>query len=231
MSEIELIQRLQRRVPVYSRELIAGIGDDCAIIRQRGSKTDLLVTTDMTLEGVHFRSTDEPEYIGRKALARALSDIAAMGGEPNFCFVSIAAPSEAIVERLYAGLLPLAKETRTTVAGGDLSRADKTMIDIVLHGSVPRGKALRRNTARAGDFICLSGALGRAASRGYRDMPEPKLQYGRNLRRHATACIDVSDGLCLDLHRLCVASGVRAVVMEVPIFSGATLEQALYGRL
>jgi thiamine-monophosphate kinase len=229
MSELDFIQRLRSQAPVYSQELIAGIGDDCAIIRQRGAKTDLLVTTDMTIEGVHFRASDEPEYVGRKALARGLSDIAAMGGEPKFCFVSIAAPSEAIVDRLYAGLLPLAEETRTTIAGGDLSRSDKTIVAIVVQGSAPRGRALRRDTAEARNLICVSGPLGRAASRNYVDMPEPRLRYGQNLRERATACIDISDGLSIDLYRLCVASGVRAEIMDVPVFPGATFEQALYG--
>jgi thiamine-monophosphate kinase len=229
MSEIDLIERLRGRIKVHSSQLVAGIGDDCAIIRPRGAKDDFLVTTDLMIEGVHFRAGDDPEYVGRKALARGLSDIAAMGGEPRFCFVSIAAPSEAIVERIYAGILPLANEMRTTIAGGDVARSDKTTIDIVVQGSVPRDKALRRNTAKPRDFICVSGLLGRAASRGYADMPEPRLAYGRRLRNRANACIDVSDGLCIDLYRMCVASGVRASIMDVPLFAGATLEHGLYG--
>jgi thiamine-monophosphate kinase len=229
MSELDLIERLRRRVPVYSSQLVAGIGDDCAIVRPRGAKDDILVTTDMMLEGVHFRASDSPEYVGRKALARALSDIAAMGGEPRFCFLSIAAPSEDIVDRLYAGILPLAGETQTTIAGGDVARTDKVMIDVVVQGVVPRGQALRRDTAKPGDFVCVSGLLGRAAARNYVDMPEPRLAYGRRLRARATACIDLSDGLCIDLYRLCVASGVRAVIMDVPLHPEATTEQALYG--
>jgi thiamine-monophosphate kinase len=158
-----------------------------------------------------------------------LSDIAAMGGDPKFGFVSIAAPSEIVIEKLYDGILGLARETRTTIAGGDLSRSDRITLDIVVHGSVPRGKALRRDTARAGDFICVSGPLGRAASRDYIDMPEPRLAYGQRLRNRATACMDLSDGLCIDLYRMCVASGLRADIMDVPLFEGATLEQGLYG--
>jgi thiamine-monophosphate kinase len=229
MSELDLVERLRQRVTVHSSRLIAGIGDDCAIIRSRGGARDLLVTTDLTIEGVHFRSSDDPEFVGRKALARALSDIAAMGGEPEFGFVSIAAPSESVIERLYSGLLPLADDTRTTIAGGDLSRSEKITLDIVVHGSVPRGEAMRRNTARPMDVICVSGPLGRAASRDYADMPEPRLKYGARLRRRATACMDLSDGLCIDLYRMCVASGVRADIWDVPLFPGATLEQGLYG--
>ncbi len=205
------------------------MGDDCAIIRPPGAKDDLLVTTDMTIEGVHFRPSDPLDFVGRKALARGLSDIAAMGGEPKFGFVSLAAPSEAVIEKLYGGILAIAEETRTTIAGGDLSRSDKIKLDVVVQGSVPRGKALRRDTAQAGDFICVSGPLGRAASRDYVDMPEPRLAYGRKLRNRATACMDRSDGLCIDLYRMCVASGVRAEIVEVPLFEGATLEQGLYG--
>jgi thiamine-monophosphate kinase len=229
MSELDLIARLRSRVKSHSSQLITGIGDDCAIIHPRGAKEDLLVTTDMMIEGVHFRAGDDPEYIGRKALARGLSDIAAMGGDPKFCFVSIAAPSEAVVERIYAGILPLADETQTTVAGGDVARSDKTMIDIVIQGSAPRGKALRRDTAQPQDFVCVSGLLGRAASRGYVDMPDPRLAYGRRLRKRANACIDISDGLVIDFYRMCVASGVRGVIINVPLFAGATEEQGLYG--
>ena len=229
MTEVEFLARLRKRIPVYSSELVAGIGDDCAIIRQRGSAQDLLVTTDMSTEGVHFRSSDPLESVGRKALARGLSDIAAMGGEPRFGFVSLSAPSEAAIGKLYDGILGLAKQTRTTIAGGDLSRSDKVMIDVIIQGVAPRGEALRRDTARAGDFICVSGPLGRAASRSYVDIPEPRLAYGRRLRKRATACMDLSDGLCIDLYRMCVASRLRAEISAVPLFEGATLEEGLYG--
>jgi thiamine-monophosphate kinase len=229
MSELEFLTGLRNKISVYSSQLIAGIGDDCAIIRLPGAQDDLLVTTDLTIEGVHFRSSDPLDFVGRKALARGLSDIAAMGGEPRFGFVSIAAPSESVVEKLYDGIFELAQETRTTIAGGDLSRSDKITLDIVVQGSVPLGEAIRRDTARAGNAICVSGPLGRAASRDYVDMPEPRLSYGTKLRGRVTACMDLSDGLCIDLYRMCVASGLRADITDVPLFEGATLEQGLYG--
>jgi thiamine-monophosphate kinase len=229
MSELDFLAKLRNKVPVRSSELIAGIGDDCAIIRLRGATDDLLVTTDMTIEGVHFRSSDPLDYVGKKALARGLSDIAAMGGDPKFGFVSIAAPSEAAIEKLYEGILALAAETSTTIAGGDLSRSETITLDVVVQGSVPSGEALRRDTAKAGDFLCVSGPLGRAASRDYVDMPEPRLAFGRSLRSSATACMDLSDGLCIDLYRMCVASGLRAEITEVPLFEAATLEHGLYG--
>lgn len=229
MSEFSILEKLKRRLPAAPRELIAGIGDDCAIYRQWGSRRDLLVTTDMSLEGVHFRSGADLARVGRKAFARALSDIAAMGGEPRIGFVSLSAPSDAAVDEMYTGILSMAEETGTAIAGGDLARTDRILIDVVLIGDTPRGKALRRDGASAGEYVCISGPLGRAASRDFDDMPSPRLELGRKLRLRATACIDVSDGLAIDLYRLCEASNLSVDLGLIPCFPGATPEQALYG--
>lgn len=110
-----------------------------------------------------------------------------------------------------------------------MSRARRITIDVVVCGSVERGKALRRDTARPGDWIYVTGPLGRAASRGYLDTPQPRLATGRKLLGRATACMDLSDGLSLDLHRLCLASRVAAHLSSVPISHGATFEHALHG--
>ncbi len=221
-----------------------GIGDDCAIFRPRGGAEDLLFTTDLLVEDVHFRrETHKPEELGWKALARGLSDIAAMGGEPRFCLVSLAlgdGNGEKWVDGFYRGLLRLAAREKTALAGGDLGRAAKTVCDIVVCGAAPRGKSLRRDTARAGDAIYVSGELG-ASARGLRTRkgaawrrhlrPEPRLALGRYLRTRlrATACMDLSDGLSLDLYRMCVRSGLSAVIGNPPIFRGATLADALHG--
>ena len=229
MSELELIERLRQRVPLRHGKLVLGIGDDCAIYRPDNSPNDLLFTTDLMVEGVHFRRSERPANIGFKALARGLSDIAAMGGKPQFCLVSLALPSARMADGFYDGLLKLAERTRTLLAGGDVSRSTKLTVDVVVCGSVPRGKALRRDTASAGDDIYVSGPLGRAASRKYRDRPEPRLTLGRQLLGRATACMDLSDGLSIDLHRLCIASKLAAEVGELPIYRGATIEEALHG--
>jgi thiamine-monophosphate kinase len=157
-----------------------------------------------------------------------LSDIAAMGGDPRFCLVSLAVPKERgekWIETFYRGLLKLAGKTQTALAGGDLSRAEKIYCDVTVCGSVRRGKALRRDGARVGDAIYVSGRLGKPWDRRI----QPRLELGRKLVGIATSCIDVSDGLSLDLHRLCVASNVAAVLDRVPIAKGATLERALNG--
>jgi thiamine-monophosphate kinase len=215
-----------------------GIGDDCAIYRPRGSSEDLLFTTDLFVEDVHFRrETHRPEDAGWKALARGLSDIAAMGGEPRFCLLSLAlAPwtDQRWVDRFYSGLL----KAGVPLAGGDLGHADKLACDIVVCGAVPRGTALRRDGARVGDAIYVSGRLGGsalglatrsgAAWKRHR-RPEPRLALGRLLRGRASAAMDLSDGLSLDLRRLCLASGVAAEIEAPPRFPGATLVQALHG--
>ncbi len=231
MTELEWIEHLRRRIPVAKGELLLGIGDDCAIFRPRGAREDILLTTDLMIEGVHFRKGASPAFLGHKSLARGLSDIAAMGGEPKLCLVSLAIPKtwQRNVDEFYRGLLWLARQSNTQLAGGDTSRADRIAIDIIVCGAVKRGMALRRDGAAPGESIYVSGALGRSAARGYRLRPVPRLELGRSLRGRASACMDLSDALSIDLYRMCEASGVSARLTDVPVASGATLEQALHG--
>jgi thiamine-monophosphate kinase len=244
-GEIGLVESIRRRAKLDSRAgLVLGIGDDCAIFRPRGSHEDLLFTTDLLLADTHFRTTTHrPGDVGHKALARGLSDIAAMGGEPRFCLVSLSVtPSteKRWIDAFYRGLLRLAGRTATALAGGDLARSPMLGCDIVVCGAVARGRALRRDGAHAGDDIYVSGRLGASAlgletgkgaawKRHLR--PEPRLALGRFLREKlgATAAMDLSDGLSLDLRRLCLASGLSAEIGEPPRFPGATLEHALHG--
>jgi thiamine-monophosphate kinase len=226
MSELDIVEKL-RRLALPGKSIALGIGDDCAIYRPRPNE-ELLFTADQSIEGVHFLPDQPATIIGHNALARSLSDIAAMGGEPRFCLVSLAVPPERgdkFITAFYRGLLALAHRTGTVLAGGDLAHSDKVYCDVMVCGSTARDQALRRSGARPGNLLYVSGRLGKK----WGGRIQPRIALGRTLSGRATSCIDLSDGLSLDLHRLCLASGVAAVVDRVPSMRGVTLERALHG--
>lgn len=214
MNERALVAKLARHSPK--------IGDDCAVIPN--GRADLLVTADQYIEDVHFRRRTHPaRIVGWNAAARGLSDIAAMGGDPKFVFVSVALPAWANA-RFVDGFFSGVREHGVELAGGDLSHADKLYCDVTALGSVPRGKAVLRSGARPGDLVYVSGPLGRPKRRIV-----PRLDLAKLIQRSASACMDLSDGLSLDLARLCDASNCGAELAGIPVARGATLEQALHG--
>ncbi len=217
MNEREIVARLRKQAPL--------IGDDCAILPN--GRTDLVVTTDQFIEDVHFRrSTHSAADCGWTALARGLSDLAAMGAKPLYSFVSIALPDWARMRWLngfYRGFHQLAQKYQVQLAGGDLAHASALYCDVTVIGEVPRGRALVRSGANVGDMIYVSGALGKPAHR-----PSPRIEIGQSLRSVASACMDITDGLSRDLARLCEASDVGADLEDIPLARGATIEDAFH---
>ncbi len=171
-GELELLRRIRTFAGARQGALRLGIGDDCAILRPKPGE-EIAVTTDLSLDGRHFRlAWHPPDSVGHRVLARGLSDLAAMGARPLAAFLSLGLPTSLTasggrqkpwVDRFYGGLLSLAKKHNVPLAGGDLAESPMALADIVLMGGVPRGRGLLRSTARPGDGLYVTGSLGGAS--------------------------------------------------------------------
>jgi len=239
-SEFQFIQYIQNRFS------LSRVGDDCAVL-PKNHDTDLLISADMLVQDVDFRlEWSRPADIGHKSLAVSLSDIAAMGGNPIWGMLSLAVPdfqwNEEFLDEFYEGWHFLAKKHGVELIGGDTSSTTgKFVIDSIVMGEVPKGRAIRRSGAKPRDHIYVSGTLG-GASGGLRSLettqievasplisdlvtkqlrPRPQVELGKQLNALGivTSMIDISDGLSSDLAHICRSSGVGALIdaEQIPI--------------
>jgi thiamine-monophosphate kinase len=235
VSEDQLIERVRRRLPCKGDGLRVGIGDDAAVLRPR-SGAEWVVTTDAFLENVHFlRKIHPAKAVGYKALARATSDIAAMGARARYFFLTMGIPDSCTgpwLDDFLGGMARAARHFGLILAGGDTTKYPVVVASLTVLGEVDRGRAILRSGAKPGDLLCVSGRLGEAelglrliqrklhkrkrwtrlAKKHFQ--PEPRLALGEWLAAHrcATSMIDTSDGLSTDLAHICKSSGVGAIV-------------------
>src|SRR5712671_2123720 len=227
-SEFELIAR---HFTKPAANAVLGVGDDCALVDVTNGM-DLAVSTDTMVSGTHFFPDVDPENLGHKTLAVNLSDIAAMGATPHWAMLALTLPSvdHDWLAAFAKGFFDLASEFNVSLVGGDTTRGPLTLT-VTIMGEVPMGAALRRNGAKAGNDVWVSGNLGDAAlavahrhgklvleESDYHEAvmrlyePTPRVTLGQALRGLATSAIDISDGLLADLGHICRLSGVGATV-------------------
>ena len=231
IGEHEAIRRLVRGLGGHS-ELVVGAGDDCAVARFPGSAWEQVFTTDPVVESVHFLASHAPERVGNKAVGRVLSDIAAMGAQPQWLLVNVVAPESLeidFLERVYAGMTALSQQFGATIIGGDLAQGRQLELHVFGTGILPAGTALLRSGARVGESIYVTGALGGSIAGKHLDFV-PRVGEGIFLRESGVvgAMMDVSDGLATDLRHICAQSGVGAELDAELIPKNGTLAQALF---
>jgi thiamine-monophosphate kinase len=229
MNEFELIAKLTRALPT-NENVVVGAGDDCAVLDLGVPDKLILFKTDAVVEGFHFTRETPPEKIGRKALARALSDIAAMAGMPTAALVTIALPENfdaGFVTKIYDGLNALAREHGVAIVGGETTtNPERILISISLIGTVARGKQILRSGAKVGDAIFVTGELGGSVAEKHLDF-EPRIAEANWLAGNFPihSMIDFSDGLAGDLPHILNASKAGAEILKsaVPISRAAKL--------
>jgi thiamine-monophosphate kinase len=227
MNELELIQTLTKNLSA-NKEMVTGPGDDCAVLDLGIPSEFVLFKTDAVVEGIHFTRESDPFLVGRKALARCLSDVAAMGGKPNSALVTIALPRDfdtKQVQKIYEGLNALALESGVSISGGETTtNPERILISIALLGKVAKDRCIHRRGSKVGDAIFVTGELGGSLSGKHLEF-EPRLTEGQwlseNFQIHSM--IDLSDGLASDMRHLLLPDklGAELLVRAIPISRAA----------
>jgi thiamine-monophosphate kinase len=233
LGEDRLVKRLMKGLPP-GPDVIIGPGDDCAVIGRPRDRVSQLLKTDCVVENVHFTRDTDPKRVGWKALCRAISDIAAMGGEPGQALVTIAIPRELPLkwlDALYTGLRKAARRFHVAIAGGETARSPGPIfINVALTGSVERRLCVLRSGGEPGDVIYVTGHLGGSLAAKHLDFI-PRIEEARWLAGHFRpgAMMDLSDGLGADLPRLAASSGCgfRIAPGLIPKTHGVSIEQAI----
>lgn len=250
LGEFDLIQRLTKQFTNKEQNIIVGIGDDCAVIA-KDNETYTLATCDIQVAGVHFLPQyQNPEDIGRKAMAVNISDIAAMGGKPTYCLVSLILPphiDDEFIESVYKGMSQLCKQYTMTLIGGNISSGQQLAIDIFLLGEVKKTDLVLRSGAKPGDKVLVTGNLGDAAA-GLAVLQNPSIKLTKKEKvtvitrqcspiprlaestilaasKKVTSMIDVSDGLSSDVLHICKRSNIGVILYEDRLPVSATAQK------
>ena len=234
-GEDAVVARLGALLPPMAASVLTGPGDDCAVVENGPSDTLTLLKADSVVEGVHFVAEEKMQRVGWKALCRAISDIAAMGGRPLHALVALATPAETSWQRvadLYAGLRRAAEAFQVSIVGGETCHTKGPLVcSVFLTGSVPADYCVRRSGARPGDLLLVTGRLGGSLRSGRHLDFSPRLEEGQWLARRGCvhAMMDLSDGVAADAPRMAKAShcGLSIDLNAIPRHESCGIPQAL----